>query len=63
MSFTGSMQIGVKGTFSFGLQYDNDNVFIMHAAKQPDGSLKFVNGKEFVNTKTGELIMQHVHKT
>lgn len=51
-------QASAKGTFSFGEAYDNDNVLILHAAKQPDGSLKFVDGKEFVNTKMGEKLRE-----
>lgn len=36
---------------SFGMAYKDNNCIIMHAAKQYDGSLKFITGKEFVNTQ------------
>lgn len=38
----------------------NDNLLILHAAKQADGALKFVDAKEFVNTKSAEEMMAKV---
>ncbi|THH27726.1 hypothetical protein EUX98_g6453 [Antrodiella citrinella] len=48
------LQIGVSGTMSDGTPYSSDNLFILHAAQQADGSLKFVSAKEFYNTKSSD---------